>query len=151
MHVAEVAGARIGGLVATGTRSALGSPLHEELAVLIELRDARAGVAVGDEEGAVGQPVDVGRPVEVGGVRAFHFRRADGLQQLAAVVGELVDDLHVVVDDPDVLFRIVRADVDRVRAAELACPTASRFRGSCRCRQPRRGSSANFASMPSSR
>ena len=41
---------------------------------------------------------------------------------LLAVVGELVDDLHVVVDDPDVLLRIVGADVDRVRAAEQLVP-----------------------------
>ena len=56
VHVAEVAGARLDRDRAAGPP--LLAPLHQELAVLVELRDARAGVAVGDEEGAVGQPVD---------------------------------------------------------------------------------------------
>ena len=119
VYVAEVTGARIDG---PARRSAECSPLHEELPVLIELRHACAGVAVRDEEGAVGQPIDIGRPVEVRCVRAGYLRSADGLQQLAAIVREAVDYLHVVVDDPDVLFRIVRADVDGVRTAEQLVP-----------------------------
>ena len=50
------------------------------------------------------------------------FRRADRLQQRLAVVGEPVDHLHVVVDDPDVLLRVVRADVDRVRPPQQLVP-----------------------------
>ena len=88
----------------------------QELAVAIELGHPRAGVAVGDEEGAVGQPGDVGRPVEVVGPAAGHAALAHRPHQLP-VVGEDVDDVLVVVDDPDVLLRIVGADQDLVRAA----------------------------------
>ena len=44
------------------------------------------------------------------------------LHELLAVVGELVDGVHVVVDDPHVLLRIVGADVDRVRPLEDLVP-----------------------------
>ena len=104
------------------------APVHQELAVAIELRDARAGVAVGDEERAVGQPRDVGRPVEVVRAAPRHAAFAHRLHQLA-VVGEDVDLVHVVVDDPDVLLRIVRVHQDLVRsAAHLAEPGAARRR-----------------------
>ena len=53
--------------------------------------------------------------------------RADRLQQLLAVVGEDVDRLHVVVDDPDALLHVVRRDVDRVRAAEQPVPLLPRL------------------------
>ena len=121
VHVVHVAGTRL------VRRIALDAPLHQELPVLVELRDARAGVAVGDEERAVGQPVDERRPVEVRRVRALHLRRADRLHELLAVVREPVDHLHVVVDDPDVLLRIVRADVDRVRTPQQLVPLIPRL------------------------
>src|SRR5271154_6785088 len=92
VYVAEIAGTSIDG---TTRRSALRAPLHQKLSVLVELRHARSGVSVGDEERPVGQPVDVCRAVEMRGVGAGHFGRADGLQQLAAIVGEPVDHLHV--------------------------------------------------------
>src|SRR5262249_24250825 len=40
------------------------APVREEPAVLVELRDAGAAVAVADEERTVGQPVDVRGPIE---------------------------------------------------------------------------------------
>ena len=120
----------------------------QELAVLVELGHARAGVAVGDEERPVGQPGDVGGPIEVVRTASRHAALAHRLHQLA-VVGEDVDLVHVVVDDPDVLFRIVRVDQQLVRAARhLAesgasvrardtCRAAATLRSCCRC-GPRR-------------
>ena len=61
-------------------------------------------------------------PVEVRAVGAFHGGRADGLHQLLAVVRELVDGVHVIVDDPHVLFGIVGIDGDEVRALENFVP-----------------------------
>src|SRR5467141_3654519 len=55
-------------------------------------------------------------------VFAGNFRRSDRLQQLAAVMSESVYGVHVVVHDPHVLFRIVGADVNGVRAAEDFVP-----------------------------
>ena len=52
----------------------------------------------------------------------MHVGCANGLQQLFAVVGELEDRVTVVVDDVDVLLRIVRADVDRMRPAQHLVP-----------------------------
>jgi hypothetical protein len=72
-------------------------------------------------------PVEIRRTVEVRGVGAFLLRRADRLQELLAVVGEDVDRLHVVVDDPDALLRIVGADVDRVRPAHQLVPLLPRL------------------------
>ena len=60
-------------------------------------------------------------------VGAFHLRRADRLHELLAVVREPVDHLHVVVDDPHVFLRIVRADVDRVRAPQQLVPLIPRL------------------------
>ena len=66
------------------------SPVHQELSVAVEFRDARAGVPVGDEERAVRQPGDVGRPIEVVRAASGHTPLADRLHQLA-VVREDVD------------------------------------------------------------
>ena len=85
-----------------------GSPIHDELAVLVELRHAVAAVAVADEERAVGQPRDIGRPVEqLAGVAAALALVPSVMHELA-VIGELVDHVQLVVDDPDVLLGIVR-------------------------------------------
>ena len=76
------------------------APVHQELAVLVELRDARAAVAVADEERAVGQPRDVGRPIEqLAAVASALALGAERHHQLA-VVGELVDHVQLVVDTP---------------------------------------------------
>ena len=104
------------------------SPVLDELAVRVELRHARAGIAVGHEERAVGQPGDVGRAVEVVRPPARHAALAHRLQELA-VVAEDHDLVHVVVDDPDALFRVVRVHQDLVRpAAHLAESRAARRR-----------------------
>ena len=55
-------------------------------------------------------------------IRALLPDGADRLQQLLAVVAELEECLVVVVHDPDVLLRIVGADVDRVRTPEHLVP-----------------------------
>ena len=63
VDVVHVARARLVG------RVALDAPVHQELPVLVELRDA-CPCTVGHEEGPVGQPVHERRPVEVRRVRA---------------------------------------------------------------------------------
>src|SRR5262249_18435559 len=55
-------------------------------------------------------------------VGAFRLRRADGLHELFAIVGELVDGVHVVIYDPDVLLGIVGIDGDEMRALEDFVP-----------------------------
>ena len=92
------------------------SPVHDEFVVGAELRDARAAVAIADEVRPVGQPRNVGRPIE-------RIRTAPSLSELAErvhqlpVVGEAVDHVQLVVDDPDVLLLVVGTDLDLVRAA----------------------------------
>src|SRR5687767_15829291 len=66
------------------------APVHQELAVAIEFRDAGAGVAVGDEEGAVGKPRDISRSIEVVRSSPGHTAFAHRLHELA-VVGEHVE------------------------------------------------------------
>ena len=90
---------------------------RHELAVLVELRDARVAQAVGDEDRSVRQEREVLRAAEVRRIVAGHAGLADRHHQLLAVVRELVDDVLAVVDDPHVLVGIVRADANLVRAA----------------------------------
>ena len=93
------------------------APVHQELAVLVELGDARAAVTVADEERAVGQPVDVGGPIEeLAGIATSLALGAERHHQLA-VIGEFVDDVQLVVEHPDVLFGIVRTHLDLVWSA----------------------------------
>ena len=80
----------------------------DELPVLVELHHARVHVAVGHEERAVRQPGDVGRPPEVRLVVPGYASFAERANELLAVVRELEDLLPEVVDDPDVLLRIVQ-------------------------------------------
>src|SRR5580692_5201263 len=77
VYVAEVTRTSIN---RTPRRSAELAPIHYEFAVFVELRHARAGIPIGDEKSAVGEPVHVSRTIEVGGVRAGLARSADGLQ-----------------------------------------------------------------------
>ena len=79
------------------------APVHQELAVLVELGDACAAVAVADEERPVGQPGDVGRPIEAVRPATAHAELPFAVHQLA-VVGEPLDHVQLVVDDPDVLL-----------------------------------------------
>src|SRR5207247_8423408 len=62
------------------------SPRHEEFSVLVELDAARVRVAVADKEGAVGKPVDVGRPAKMLVVVACHAGLAERHDQLLAVI-----------------------------------------------------------------
>ena len=104
------------------------APRRQVLAVLVELHDARVGVAVGHEHHAVGQPREKCRPVEVRAVIARHAFDAERLHQLLAVVRELVDDVIAVLDDPDVLLGIVGIDRHRMRAPEERIPLRPVFR-----------------------
>ena len=72
------------------------------------------------------QSMNVGRLKCVASAPSL-LRRADRLHELLAVVRELVDHVHVVVDDPHVLLGIVRADVDRVRAPQQLVPLRPRL------------------------
>src|SRR5688572_15826403 len=56
------------------------------------------------------------------GIGARHIRRPDRLYQLLAIVGELVDGMHVIVDEPHVLLCVVRAHVDRMRTLHDLVP-----------------------------
>ena len=113
------------------------APGHDELAVLVELHHARFLVSVGYEECAIGQPADVRLASEglavrtnllgerwlqrVAGLgrisRGGSVHRADGLQQLLAIVAEDADHLVAVIDGPHAFFRIIRIDENLVHAA----------------------------------
>ena len=58
VHGIELTGAGIGGIFRTA------APVHQEFPVLVELGHARAAVSVADEERTVGQPGNIGWPVE---------------------------------------------------------------------------------------
>ena len=93
------------------------SPIHQELAVLVELRDPRSAIAIADEERAVGQPVDVGGTIEqLAAVTSALALGAERHHQLA-VIAELVDHVQLIVEHPDVLLRVVRVHLDFVRPA----------------------------------
>src|SRR5262249_53248462 len=93
------------------------APVHQELAVLVELRDACTAVTIADKERSVGQPGDVRRPVKqlssIAAALALRTQRHDEL----AVVREFVNDMELIIDDPNVLLRIVRTHFDFVRSA----------------------------------
>src|SRR5581483_10317398 len=109
VHVVEVARPLV------VRRVALLAPIHYEFAVLVELCDARAVVAVRHEHGAVRQPRQERGPVEVRAVRPLHGWRAYRLHELLSVVRELVDRVHVIVNQPYVLLRIIRINRNIVR------------------------------------
>ena len=92
------------------------APVLDEVVVRVVFRDARAAVAVRDEVGAVRQPRDVSRPIERVRAAAAHAQLALAHLELP-VVREAIDHVQLVVDDPDVLLGVVRADLDLMRAA----------------------------------
>src|SRR5207245_11497407 len=94
---------------------AWGSPLHQELPVLVERHHARVGIAVADKERPVWQPRNIRRPAKVFLISPRHTRLSKRHHELLAVVGELENLLSHVVNNPDVPFRIVCADLDLVR------------------------------------
>ena len=90
------------------------APVHEEVVVRVELGHTLPAVAVADEVRALRQPGDVGGPVEEPPrVPPSLAECAVGENELT-VISELVDDVELVVDDPDVLFWIVGAHLDLV-------------------------------------
>ena len=98
------------------------APIDDEVVFRVVLGHARAAVAVGDEVGPVRQPRDVRRPIERVRPAAAHAELALAVHELP-VVGEAVDHVELVVDDPDVLLLVVRADLDLMRppaAGQLA-------------------------------
>src|SRR5947207_394717 len=60
-------------------------------------------------------------------VGAGHLRCAYSLDELLTVVCELVNGVHVIIEDPDVLFRIVRVDRNEVRALQNCVPLRPAF------------------------
>src|SRR5882762_4920170 len=103
------------------------SPLGQKLPVLVELDHPRPVVTVRHDEAAVGEPVDERGAVEMLVVRAGLAVCADRLYLRFAVMRELVNHVLVIVDDPDVLFRIVGADGDEVRPLQLRIPLVPRL------------------------
>jgi hypothetical protein len=95
------------------------TPPQQRLSLFAELHHAAVGVAVAHEERPVRQPIDHRRPVEVlevvVGTEDAHLSEREHLR--LAVVGELVNHMIHVVDDPDVTLRVVRLDVNLVRSA----------------------------------
>ena len=108
-------------------RRALLSPVEEEFAILIELRDARSVVPIGDKHRAVREPCQKGRTVEVGTIGAFHLGRADGLNEFLSIVRELVNGVHVIIQDPHMLFRIIGIDGNEVRSLQNFVPLSPPF------------------------
>src|SRR6267154_3344271 len=94
------------------------APVHQEFAVLIELRDARAVVSIGHEQGAVRQPRKESWPVEMRAIGAMYRGRANRLHEFLHVMREYVDGVHMIIHDPDMLLRIIRIDRDVVRPLE---------------------------------
>ncbi len=120
VHIAHITGPLIRG-------RSFPAPIEEKFAVLVEFRDARSVVAVGDKESAVRKPGQKGRTVEMRAVRAGHSGRADRLNQLLAIVRELVNGLHMIVYDPDMFLRVIRIDGDEVRALQNLVPLGPAF------------------------
>ena len=121
VHVIEVARALLVG------SSALLAPRRQKFAVLVELYHTSAVVTVGDEDGAVRQPVQVRGAIEVLVVGAGLTVGADGLQFRLPVVRELVNHMFVIVDDPDALLRIVGTDGDKVWPLQHGIPLSPVF------------------------
>ncbi len=122
VHGVEVAGTGF-----TSARHAEHARGPEELAVLVELGDAVAVVAVGDEHAAVGQEGKERGTVEVRRIGSGLVRRTERHHDLLAVVRHLEDGVLVIVDDPHVLLRIPRVDVDSVRPPHHLVPLRPRF------------------------
>ena len=121
MDIIEVAGPRFLAVIT------LLSPSHQVFAILVELHDAGIDVSVTDEERAIGQPCHKRRTIEVFVVLARLVWRADCLQQPLSVVCELEDGVPVIIDDPDVLLRIVRTFKNAVGTPEHLVPLAPVF------------------------
>src|SRR5262245_2444632 len=109
MHRVELIGARILRVFRRLT------PVHYELVVRIEFRNAGPAVAVGNEIGSVWQPGDVRRAIKRVRTTPSHAELSQCVDKLA-VIGELIDDVQLVIDDPNVLLLIVWTDLDLMRS-----------------------------------
>ena len=99
-----------------------GSPVHQEVPVLVELHHTGVHVAVTDEDVAIRVPRDVRRPVEVAPVRPCLLRAGklhDAVKTLfpapqvhhdVSVRIELDDGIRGFVHDPQIVF-VVEADL----------------------------------------
>ena len=95
------------------------SPGREKFSIFVKLHDARIAITVADEECAIGQPGDVGGPLEMLVVIAGLVPHAQRHQKLFAVIGKLEDLMVNVVNHPDVVLGIIRTDQHRMRAAPI--------------------------------
>ena len=93
--------------------------LADVLQVAVEDHDAVVIQTIGDQNSAVGEKSHVLRLAEMRAVRALHALFAQRLQQFASVVGENVDHVVGLVDHPDTVLRIIRADANAVRPRAL--------------------------------
>src|SRR5262245_12782076 len=92
------------------------APVEYKLAVLIEFRDARSVVSIRHEQRAVGKPSQESGTIEVRAVSARHLGSAHSLHEFLSIVREFVDRVHVVIKNPQVLFRVIRIDGYEVRS-----------------------------------
>ena len=94
-------------------------PGQQELSVLVELYDTRIAISVAYKKRAIRQPGDVGGPLEMFVVVAGLIPHSKGHQQLLAIIGEFENLMMNVVNHPDVVLGIVRADQDGVRSTAI--------------------------------
>src|SRR5262245_60038856 len=108
VHGIELVGTRVVGILRGG------SPIHQKLSVLVELGHSRAAVSVAHEERAVGQPGDIGWPVEESATVAAFLALGTKCHYKFSVVSELVNHVKLIIKDPYVLFGIVGTHLDLV-------------------------------------
>src|ERR1700730_4222342 len=94
----------------------LRTPSNHEFAVFVELDDTAVHVSIGDEESTIRKPRHVGRPSKVLLIHSLHTLLAKCHHELFSVVRKLEDLLQFVINDPHVLFWVVRVDFDLVGA-----------------------------------
>src|SRR5262245_44071463 len=90
------------------------SPRHKILPILVELYDSRVDVAIGDENPSIRKPRDIRESTEVLVVLALHETLAERHDEFLPIMRELEDLMQIVVNNPNVLFGIVRTDLDLV-------------------------------------
>src|SRR5215471_9041849 len=103
------------------------SPVEKKFTVLIEFHNARSVVAVRYKHRAVGEPCQERRSIEVCAVRSTLFWSTDRLDQFFSVVCELIDGMHMVVENPNVLLGIIGVNGDEMRPLENLVPLRPTF------------------------
>ena len=117
MQTVEVSRPHLGG------QDAFLTPFGQVVSLVVELDDPRIHVAIRNEYG-IGQKGHEGWPPEMMLVVPGFAVGAQGLHQFLAVVAEFEDRVGEVVDDPDVLFRIVGIHMHGMRLHEHRIPLA---------------------------